>query len=66
MNPGDFAAWVALMQERGLSYAQIAKALGCGVNQIARWQDRRAPLYIGLAVSALMFNLPPWRPGRRS
>lgn len=66
MEPKDFAAWVDLMQERGLSYVLIAKSLGCGINQIARWQTRRAPLYIGLAVAALMFNLPPWRPGGKS
>ena len=62
MTSTDFAAWVAMMKAtRGWSARRCSRELGCGVNQIARWSESGAPLYIGLACAALTFGLPPWR-----
>lgn len=63
MSPADFSAWVAHMKAtQRWSARECARQLGCGVNQIARWRESGAPLYIGLACAALIFGLPSWRP----
>ncbi len=61
MTPTDFTAWVALMKSRGLSERDLVRALGTGNNQIKRWRDHGAPVYIALAAAALAFGLPAWR-----
>jgi len=62
MSASDFSAWVALMKERHRWTAmECARQLGCGRNQIARWCDKGAPAYIGLACAALAYGLPSWR-----
>jgi hypothetical protein len=55
MTAEKFAEWVAYMKEKhGLTSRQLAELLGCGVNQIRRWSDYGAPLYIGMAISYLL------------
>lgn len=61
MTSDDFAAWVALMKERGLSEWDLVGALGTGKNQIKRWRERGAPQYVALACAALAYGLPAWR-----
>jgi transcriptional regulator with XRE-family HTH domain len=54
MTSADFAAFVALCKERyGWTKTELAKRLGCGINQINIWSEKGAPLYIELACSAL-------------
>jgi transcriptional regulator with XRE-family HTH domain len=54
MTAADFAAFVALCKERrGWTKTELAKRLGCGINQINIWSEKGAPLYIGLACAAL-------------
>jgi hypothetical protein len=43
--------------ERHWSGARCARELGCGGNQIKRWRERGAPIYIGLACAALAAGL---------
>ncbi len=61
MTPSAFAAWLALMRaERHWSGVRCARELGCGGNQIKRWRERGAPIYIGLACAALMAGASPF------
>lgn len=63
MSAEHFAAWVAHMKAiRNWSARRCARELGCGVNQIARWSEYGAPLYIAFACAALANDLPPWAP----
>lgn len=62
MEAEDFAAWVDHMRStRQWSKAEIARQLGCGINQVNIWSEKGAPPYIGLACAALAFGLPIWR-----
>ncbi len=61
MTATDFAAWLALMKERGLSEAACARLLGTGNNQPKRWREHGAPAYIALACAAIAYGLPAWR-----
>lgn len=59
MTPAAFTAWVDHMKvSRGWSDQDCRRALGCGFNQVRRWKQTGAPLYIALACAALSYGLP--------
>lgn len=60
MTPSDFTAWRAHL---GLSRAEAARRLGCGINQPQIWEEGKTPIpeYIALACAAIAFGLPAWR-----
>jgi len=58
----QFAPALALLKARGVSANEQNRQRGCGNNQPRRWAREGAPLYIALALSALLAGLPPWRP----
>lgn len=60
MTADDFAAWVALMKQRGHSERSLVAWLGTGSNQITRWKRHGAPPYIALAIAAIEADLPGW------
>lgn len=53
----EFTEW---MDQMWLSDREAAKMLGVSVRKIHRFQANGAPLYIGLACSALTRKLPSW------
>ncbi len=61
MTPADFAAWLALMKERGLSANACAKKMGWSDNQPRRYLATGAPPHVAYACAALAYGLPPWR-----
>lgn len=68
MTPEQFSAWLALMgTERGWHKKECARRLGASRQSMANWSKTGPPLYIALAITALMTNLPPWpiEPGRK-
>jgi hypothetical protein len=58
----DFEAALDFFKQRGLSAAQLCKLLECADNQTRRWSRLGAPRYIALALAAIRWNRPPWRP----
>ncbi len=65
MTPADFAAFVALMKERGVSQKHLAEALGVDESRIVTYKTRLPPSQakiIALACAAIAADLPPWAP----
>jgi len=60
-----YQAHLVLKEKLGMTDKDIAKALGCGVNQPVRWSRIGAPLYIALAINALLNGVGPWKPRGR-
>lgn len=65
MSARDFEAALAVFKERGVNAGELCKLLGCGNNQVWRWRTTGgAPRYVALAITALLEDLPPWKPPR--
>ena len=63
MTPSDFAAFVALMKERGVSQKQLAALLGIDETRVGNYRQRLPPSQakiIALACAAIAADLPPW------
>jgi DNA-binding XRE family transcriptional regulator len=58
MNPASLSSW---RERLGLNKSGAAKALGLSRNALESYEkgERRIPLYIALACSALAYGLPP-------
>lgn len=61
VNASDFAAYVNICRDRGVSDIQLATSLGCGIGSIYNWKKSDPPRYIGLAIAALEKKLKPWK-----
>lgn len=59
MNPEDIRRW---REMSGYSQGEAAAALGVSTRTIEDWESgrRNPPPYLGLAVAALLYGLPPW------
>jgi transcriptional regulator with XRE-family HTH domain len=66
MTPADFAAFVALMKERGLSKGDIATRLGKPASRISDYLRDGTDQTMALACAALAAGLKPWPAHRRS
>lgn len=63
MPAENFKAWVEHMRyAHRWTKAECGKRLGCGVNQVQRWEIHGAPTYIGLACMALDYGIGEWTP----
>ena len=65
MTPATFAAFVALMKERGVSQKQLAGLLGIDETRVGNYRTRLPPSQakiIALACAAIAADLPPWAP----
>lgn len=63
MTPQDFAAFVALCKERGVSQKHLAEALGIDQSRVTTYQGRLPPSQakiLALACAAIAADLPPW------
>ena len=61
----DFEAALAVFAERGITEYRLCKLLDVSFNQPRRWCELGAPRYIALAITAILEDRPPWKPGRR-
>ena len=62
MTPADFAAFVALMKERGMKKQEIAMRLGKPASRISDYLRDGTDLTMALACAAIAANLEPWPP----
>lgn len=58
----EFEQALALLRKRGVKAAELLRELEQNRNQAARWSRERAPRMVALAISAVLFDLSPWRP----
>lgn len=64
LSPQDIETALAVFKQRGISGRELSLLLGSGNNQTTRWCRIGAPRHIALAFTALLHDLPPWKPSR--
>jgi hypothetical protein len=67
MTADDFEDFYQLVKrEYSVSDTMMAKVLGCSRPSLNKWRKQGAPLYIGLACTAVINGLDPWTRHRSS
>jgi len=67
MTADDFEDFYQLVKrEYGATDTMMAKVLGCSRPSLNKWRKQGAPLYIGLACTAVINGLDPYAKHRSS
>jgi hypothetical protein len=67
MTADDFEDFYQLVKrEYGATDTFMAKVLGCSRPTLNKWRKTGAPLYVGLACTAVINGLDPWTKHRSS
>lgn len=66
MSGRDFKAARKLFEERGIGMYALAELLQCSPHQGQRWQEIGAPRSVALAITAILEDRPPWKPGLKT